>query len=720
MNARTADRRGRTGRRTPVARAAGVLAALIAIGAWLPGRPVGAAPAPVLEVEPVLTTEYGFNDSVVVAVTITADGLIDGEVTATAELSSTTVVAPVQVAGGARARVLLVIPMPGFNNGNGTVDVVLRDGTAIVGEDKVVFTHRADVDVTGVLPQLRSSLAQLPNRVQLEPDVRGSQFASLPTDVAALGPAALTQLDTIAGTSADLADLGLPARQALLSWLNSGGRLLVDDDIDLGALPPQWRPGPPGYAAAGLGEVRLSAGKAAAGKWKEILLPAELDGFDSPFGFGNESFADPQASLARRAGVTPPSLSPILVALGVYVVFVGPVLYLVLRAMRRLTLAWLVVPAVAALVAGGVVVTGGTWRRGGDPVADIARQSYPGGSSVRTETLLFNRRGGETKVVTPPGWTAAEASVFFGEDPSTAAKRRFVGGDTGSTLSTTLEPGQVTVLRANGASAAETLVVTATATGRRTIEGTVTNPGDRPLSAVALFAAGDVKLVGDLGPGASKPFVLDDIDPAMIGQVSLADQVWTDPAINIGRPFGPGFSTNPDQVADNTRAVGDLGMWSSFSATVGQGLYPAGIVRAVGWRYDQASELSSGGPVTATEMVSAITPIGLGDGPLERVAVRSLLITSPFDGTNNGQMISLLRVPPDATTHRLRAVVSGNGVPGDGSIELWNGTKWEAYVSDVDPVPASIVAGGTVLARVTINVNGGPFNNGAVALEEMP
>ncbi len=371
----------------------------------------------VLEIDAPLTTEYGFNDSVVVSATIKADGLIDGEVTATADLSSTTVVTPVQIAGGAEAKVFMVVPMPGFNNGNTSVTVVLRDGNEVVSEEKVTFSHRSDVDVTGVLPQLRASLAQLPNRVQLEPDVRGSQFAVLAPEIAAMGPAALSQLDTIAGSSSDLATLEPDARQALLGWLNSGGRLLIDDDADLTALPPEWRPTDVGYATAGLGEVRLSAGKAAAGKWKEILLPAELDSFDSPFGFGNEMFADPQASLARRAGVTPPSLSPILIGLGIYVVVVGPVLYLVLRAMRRLTLAWLVIPALAALVAGAVVITGGAWRRGGDPVANLARQIHPGGSTVRSETLLFNRRGGETTVAAPAGWTAADATHVLRRGP---------------------------------------------------------------------------------------------------------------------------------------------------------------------------------------------------------------------------------------------------------------------------------------------------------------
>jgi hypothetical protein len=328
---------------------------------------------------------------------------------------------------------------------------------------------------------------------------------------------------------------------------------------------------------------------------------------------------------------------------------------------------------------------------------------------------LFNRRGGETKVITPAGWTAADATMFFGEDPSAVAKRRFVTGDSASTLATTLEPGQVTVLRANGTSTGESLSVTAAATGRRTVEGTVTNLSDRPLSAVAVFASGEVKLIGDLAAGTSKPFKLEDIDAAMVGQVSLADQVWVDPAINFGNPFGPGFSTDPTQQNAGGRVQADLGLWSSFSATAGQGLYPSGIVRAVGWRFDQPSELSSSGTVSSTELVSAITPIAVGDGKVERVAVRSMMISSPFDGSNNGQQVSLLRVPPEAAKRTLQVVVPG----GTGDVELWTGTKWVKIIPDKEPLPKAVVATGVVLLRINIGFNNGPVNTGSIALEEV-
>jgi hypothetical protein len=134
----------------------------------------------------------------------------------------------------------------------------------------------------------------------------------------------------------------------------------------------------------------------------------------------------------------------------------------------------------------------------------------------------------------------------------------------------------------------------------------------------------------------------------------------------------------------------------------------------VGWRFDQPSEVIAGGPVRATEMTTAVGAIGVGD-TLQRVAVRSLLITSPFDGAGNGQQVNLLRLPPEAVGRDLRAVI-----PTTGTSELWTGTEWTVLDPDRPELPADVVATGTVLLRTTTAFNGGPFNTGGATVEEVP
>jgi hypothetical protein len=146
---------------------------------------------------------------------------------------------------------------------------------------------------------------------------------------------------------------------------SSGGQLVLDDDDDVEALP-EWRPGADGHALAGRGEVRLVDGLLSSGDWGDALAPATLGVGDSPTGFvGVDMLVDPRLTLSQRAGVQLPELGTIIAVLAGYVLLVGPVMYLVLRRARRLTAAWVAIPAVALLVGTGVVLTGSGWRSSG-------------------------------------------------------------------------------------------------------------------------------------------------------------------------------------------------------------------------------------------------------------------------------------------------------------------------------------------------------------------
>lgn len=702
--------------------AAVALAVALAAGT----APVGAAEeAGPIEVSAaaVLSDEWGSGDSAAIEAVVTASSLFEGRIVVSlgGGMTTTSVERDIDVAGGSTERFLVTVPMPSFVPGELEVRVEVRDGDKVVDSADVKMRHNIDMDVTGVMPQLRATLPDLPAVVTLEPDVHRSRVVTVPADLPDLGPAALSQLDTIAASSSDLGVLTGPGRASLVAWVEMGGRLLVDDAGDLSALPTAWRPGDAGYALAGRGEVRLTDGKAAAGKWKEILIPAEIDFNDSGFGI-NEMFVDPRTSLARRAGVTPPGLSKVLISLGVYAVVIGPLLYLLLRAIRRLSLAWLVIPGVALLTAGLVVVSGGSWRRGGQPVANVAREGFSGGSYTWTETLLFSRTGGRTELAMPTGWSPNEASAFFGEDASQTARRVARVRDGKPLLTTDLEPGQVAVMRASGLSEQQTLVVTAEAAGRRQVKGTVTNPGRAAVEGVAVFAGGDVVLVGNLQPGESKPYELDDVVAgALSNPQPLADRVWSDPSFGIGGfnrdivILSDGSAAGPTETNGRPRA--DFGVWGGFTGRVASGLYPTGMVRAAGWRFDQLSELDAGTEVRMTELVTAVAPIGIGSGKFEQVSARAIAVNSPWnEGAAIPRLVTLLKLPPEATTRRLQAVVQGVN-----SIEVWNGGKWEKIKesgSNKFPVPTAAAATGNVLIRTDANFNG-PFGPSLAAIEEV-
>ena len=160
-----------------------------------------------------------------------------------------------------------------------------------------------------------------------------------------------------------------------MEWMDAAQiyyRRTWDQDTGVLSLPAEWQPGPAGYAFAGIGEVRRTRGAATRGAWSTILEPGSGGAATqdpSVARAGLESQIPPSATLARASGVDVPSITVAVAIILAYIAVVGPFLYVVLRLRRRLTLAWVAVPAVALLTAGVVVATGNRLRTGVKPLA---------------------------------------------------------------------------------------------------------------------------------------------------------------------------------------------------------------------------------------------------------------------------------------------------------------------------------------------------------------
>ena len=294
-------------------------------------------------------------------------------------------------------------------------------------------------------------------------------------------------------------------------------------------------------------------------------------------------------------------------------------------------------------------------------------------------------------------------------------------------------------LRAQGTTNEEPLIVTAHADGASNASGQVTNPGQVAITGVAVFAPGSTTLVGDLAPGETKAFKLERIDAGRLGQEQLGQKVWTDPSLGPNNPFGipvavvnvggalpppplPGVATAPAVAAIGGSRDADFGLWGTLSAKRGQALYPPGMVRAVGWRFGQTSDIGAGTTVQATELVTAVVPVGIGMGKLQRASVRSMNITSPFadpTGTSNGMAVSMFRIPAAATDRQIEAVLS----VGVGSkIEVWSAGQWvtlDEASSRHYLIPSPVSSTGVVLIRSAIPFNGGPPMAFMTSLEEV-
>ncbi len=380
-----------------------------------------------------------------------------------------------------------------------------------------------------------------------------------------------------------------------------------------------------------------------------------------------------------------PSLVPLLVPLLAYSVIVSLVLYFVLRAARRLTLAWIAIPVLAVITAVGVFWYGQQWRSVGKPAAVTFVESYPGGGDAYSSVLTFSRDGGTSTVRFPSGWQSdSELTQYFGSIVSVAP--RLVPSATGTDVQVRLEPGQVTTANLIGPASESGLVVNATVRDDEVV-GTVTNRSTVTLHQVAVFGPGGVDGIGTLAPGATAQFAID-ADPLPFG-FTLADRVWHG-------------TSDPRADADE---IAELGIWAN--AAFGRTMYPSALVRAAGWTTELRNGLEIPGGFTSTTVVTSLGPIRSTTAPLPAACVRAAMVRTPFGMFGNGLGDTIYRyvLPTDAPIGQGIVLEVPFGV---NAIDLWNGSAWvsQTTAKGLVVVQPPMRAGGVIMARI---VNNGEF-----------
>lgn len=626
---------------------------------------------------------YDPGDHVVVTATITSDATINGRLDVALGFANTTISRDVQVAAGT-SKVIQVVAPTAFDQAELAVQLIV-DGD-VVDDSKVSLKSSATVELVGILPALATRIGDVPEQVELVSDLGRAQLDPITDELFGLGPTALDAYDTIIGVGGDLTSLDDRGRASLLSWMNHGGRLVLDDDGGTAALPESWRPIVPArYALTGRGEVRIVDGLASAGKFADLIEPSTSSRNEQSGGFfgPTESGGSLQADLAERAGVRLPSLTPILIGLVVYVIVIGPILYVVLRMRRRLALGWVLVPAIAVVAAGVVLVVADGFRDSGKPAAVAFVDAFPGGSEEELAMLTFTRSGGTSRIALPPDWQIGVSADGF---RNFEIAHQFVTSSQSSSFRTRLEPGQVTDASFVGLGKPVGLELDAVTTERQ-VTGTVTNTSPTALVDVAVFSSGDAVLIGRLEAGESAPFELDGQPVAQ--NFGLAQNVWSQP----DRGFGV------DAASDKA----EFAIWGLASERLA--LYPTGLVRAAGWTDDLASQANLGADINTRTVVTTTASVVPGAGPLTSGAVRTVQVRAPFDQFGGGNGDSAIRYLLSPTTVPQTLVIDAAvGMP---SVEFWNGRAWQKVnvVRRLAVVPPAAVREGVVLMRIESDPN---------------
>ena len=677
------------------------------------GAPVLAADEATIDVVAGVNGYHEPGDHVLLRISVTSERLVEGSIVATTGFDQLTTQAPIQVAAGATKRVDIVVPTHMWEQGATGVQLVDGDGE-VLAEARVTLRADPAVELVGVLPGVARRAGELPEQETLATAGR-AEIAELPVDALPLGRGVLDVYDTVVGLGDDLRRLGEADRAALLAWVDSGGRLLLDDD-DLTALPEAWRPGPARYAWAGRGEIRLVDGAATAGRWADIIEPSPIEATDH-LNMGSELVGDPQQDLAVRAGVRLPTLSPVIIGLIAYALVVGPGTYLILRRMRRLTLAWVAVPLLAVATAGGVVAAGGRYRSSGDPVAAMFVEGSPAGASAYASVLTFSRSGGTATITAPRGWQLDQSDAWGGVVP--IDRSTTLGADGTRRLDVRLEAGQVTVGAFSGPTAAHELTTTARLTPEGDIEGTVVNGTTMRLRDVAVFAGADAVLLGALDPGQQAPWTLD-APRAIVPTWGRGSQVWgldgmagmEGDVVVDARPAGGMIAVAEPGGQPPVRGrseLAEIGIWGMTASR--RELFPTGFARVAGWTDELQSGIELGGLDSTRTVLSSMTAIDPNGSPPNLATIRATVVRSPFgplgDGAGSHQMYRYL-LPPGIDPGAL--VLRGPGGQELVDVEFWSDDGWVEVGNDVAEaaVPDAAIRDGVVLARAATTNLGDP------------
>lgn len=640
--------------------------------------PVGwAAPA---EAETTLQIDAGYAGAFVpgravpVRVAVSADRLVRAslEVTVGGPGRAVPVAMAVEVPGGSQKQ-FLVVAGTAFEQVPQVKARLHQDGRVVASAEARIRAS-GDQELVGVLPGVLRGRG-VPGPAALSVDAGTARFVAVGEAELEGAPETLGPLSTLAIDADELSRLAPGALAGVLSWIDDGGRLLVDAERGraVPGLPDDWQPGARGRASAGLGEVVTTDGAMAAGRWANLVEPT---GRSSSSGRGAPDMSV-ASSLASEAGLRAPRLGWLVGFLVVYVVAVGPLLFLAVRRRRRPELAWVAVPLVALLFSTGSYVVGRNLRKATQLVHGTVLSNGPGGPTSTTYLGVFSRGGETASVGFAPGWSTLPM-----------AGDGFAAGVSGVSLtaegpdaSIPLDAGQFGMVAGTGpAPGAGGLAVSASTGAAGRVTGTVRNPTAFTLDEVAVFAGSDGALVGALAPGEERDWTV--ANPGAPGRGGAEFRLWS----NM-RNGGPGVAL-------------DMGLWQAAMQSGGANLRAGGSVVAAGWTREFVPTVRMGGRTARPEgrtLLISRSPVSVGAAadPIE-AAVRQDVVRDPFGDRFNGV--------GRASGSVVRFVVPAGASPSGlvlrnpfGNVEFWQEGAWRAAACEAEHCRVGQVVGGAAV-----------------------
>ncbi len=510
-----------------------------------------------------------------VQVTVTSSRAIEATLRLSVQGSSAGIEVPYALAANSVVTQVFAVPVRSIRPPNIDAELI-SNGDVLAEAESDGDRDQAPANAVGLLG------VEGQGEVALVPSIgRGSLIA---LDDFRLLPA----LDTVVVSSPALQSLSDPERGQLLRWTGVGGQLIVVDEpgaIDA-LLPAAWvDDGFLSFADAGV--IRYVGPD-----WMDEGIPP---GAHVSVDSNSLAFVDTENSaLLNDAGFQFPGLGVIAAVLLVYLLVAGPVTFGVLAKIGRPTLAWGVIPALAAVFTVGVLVIGAIVTSGrGAGHASIVEFTSAG--PYVTETFVLAESGTQ-RIEIPEGWALLSGNLNFGDGqrgaPLTVRPDRL-----GSELVYEIDAGSAasSILTGPGVGDGSMQITIEEVTEERIVANVRNDSGSNLVDVVAMVG-GQLVDLDDLDDGAEQQFELRLGGFVNAPVPELREWGVEDDFFEFGGG-GRGFRDGP---------VNGSSWVAHRSIRFGSGA-PYGLVTVVGWTRDAGAAIGNGDGRTAHVVR---TPVG--------------------------------------------------------------------------------------------------------------
>jgi hypothetical protein len=576
-------------------------------------------------------------------------------------------------------------------------------------------------------------------------------LAGLPPAILPMQITGTTVIDTaaIGGAAVDVATGTVTNGVA---WLSDAGRPLIlerpygDGVVTLSTF--DWNQQPVAVAGASrtiLRQVMSRAFFAQGGSAQNV--PYAVMG-PAPMGFGSQpSIASRSNALTPVLGNLPgldlPSLQLTGALVLIYVLLVGPVNYLVLGAMRRRALAWVTVPLIALLAAGGAYGAGLFTKGRSVQTNQIAIVHVQMGSDhAYQETYTgvippsrgdYQARAGGDRLLISPIATNNGYAYAGSVRVNVTSNEVTLSGMTAFALGGFATEGVTTAPKLT---AHVSLV-------NGLLKGTIENHSNLTFTDAVLIAGDNFQTIGALKPGASLAVSLTPKASTSLGQ-PLYMRIYN----QSGMYYGPGGPTVTAAERDNFAKTQILSLLPTGVGFKGMGAASTAPM-LVAWTHDSLQDLSVNGTHPRSTSFAAVVlslPVDqIGTGPLPTGVVSGRIVDVVGDTQGQGPP-GMLLMQNGAVTYEFAPALAGGahltglsinasnpygpkfGPPGNttqtgpgviGQVWNWSNASWTtvAYQDNgTTALPDSAVEPSTGLIRLRLSTTNGGLLAGSISL----